>query len=132
MIEGWIARCLGVTKETATQELNAVAVDGKSARGTCGHGNLPGVHLLSAFRQRLKLPVAQSRVDLKTNEPKALLSLLKTLILGGTVITGDAIFCQRDVCEAIEDQGGDYLFDVKYNQPTLRRDIELCFAENPR
>lgn len=132
VIQGWIARCLGVAEGTVTTELNAVAVDGKSARGTFGHGDLPGVHLLSAFSQRLKIPVAQSRVDLQTNEPKELLSLLKTLVLDGTVITGDAMFCQREVCEAIVDQGGDFLFVVKNNQPTLRREIELCFAENPR
>lgn len=48
------------------------------------------------------------------------------------MITGDAIFCQRDVCQAIVEQGGDSLFVLKNNQPPLRRDIELCFAENPR
>ena len=132
VIQAWIARCLGVTEDALTTELDPIAVDGKAARGTFGHGDLPGVHLLSAFSQRLKIPLAQSRVDLKTNEPKELLSLLKTLVLEGTVITGDAIFCQREVCEAIVEQGGDYLFVVKNNQPTLRRDIELCFAENPR
>jgi hypothetical protein len=132
VIRQWMTRCLGMTEDTRTSELEAVAVDGKSARGTFGHGDLPGVHLLSAFRQRLKIPLAQSRVDLKTNEPKELLSLLKTLVLDHIVITGDAMFCQRDVCAAIVEQGGDYLFVVKNNQPTLRRDIELCFAENPR
>jgi hypothetical protein len=132
VIQQWIAGCLGIPPAEVTIELNAVAVDGKSARGTFGHGDLPGMHLLSAFSQRLKIPLAQSRVDLKTNEPKELLFLLKTLVLDGTVITGDAIFCQREVCEAIVDRQGDYLFVVKDNQPTLRRDIELCFAENPR
>lgn len=80
VIQQWIARCRGRTEDTLAGELEPVAVDGKSTRGTFGHGDLPGVHLLSAFGHRLKIPLAQSRIDLKTNEPKALLSLLKTLV----------------------------------------------------
>ena len=72
VIQAWIARCLGVAADAVTTELEPMAVDGKAARGTFGHGDWPGVHLLSAFSQRLIIPLAQSRVDLKTNEPKAL------------------------------------------------------------
>jgi len=41
----------------------------------------------------------------------------------GRVLTGDALFCQRDLCAQVGDAGGDYLVIVKENQPQLSRDI---------
>ncbi len=58
-------------------------------------------------------------VPADTNEAKAALSLLESLVLEGRVVVGDAMFCQRDVCEKILDQGGDYLVIVKGNQPAF-------------
>ena len=43
----------------------------------------------------------------------------------GAVVTADALLTQRDIARNIvEDQGADYVFTVKDNQPTLRKDIE--------
>src|SRR3972149_5652675 len=47
------------------------------------------------------------------------------------VVTGDALYTQRNLCEQIIAQGGDYLFIVKLNQPTLYQDIALVFDEPP-
>ncbi|MCA9068718.1 MAG: ISAs1 family transposase [Planctomycetaceae bacterium] len=68
-------------------------------------------------------------VDEKTNEHKAAWKLLEHLVLKGRVIVGDAMFCQREVCQQIVDSGGDYLVIVKDNQPTLRQNIETAFVE---
>ena len=62
-----------------------------------------------------------------TNEHKAALKLLKTIVLKGKVITGDAIFCQRDLCQQVIDDDGDYFFTVKDNQPGLKAAIEAEF-----
>jgi hypothetical protein len=43
------------------------------------------------------------------------------------VVTGDAMHTQRDLSIQIVEQGGDYLWTVKENQPTLRDDLELLF-----
>ena len=42
-------------------------------------------------------------------------------------LTGDAIFTQRAICQAIIDGGGHYFFTVKGNQPALKADIEQAF-----
>lgn len=65
----------------------------------------------------------------ETNEAKAALTLLKSLVLEDKVVVGDAMFCQREVCERILDSGSDYFVVVKDNQPTLRRDVQLAFAK---
>jgi predicted transposase YbfD/YdcC len=55
------------------------------------------------------------------------LELLKTIVLQGRLVTGDAAFCQRELCEQIVDSGGNYLFVVKDNQPELKAAIEAEF-----
>jgi predicted transposase YbfD/YdcC len=55
------------------------------------------------------------------------MDLLKTIVLKGRLVTGDAAFCQRELCEQIVDSGGDYLFVVKDNQPDLKAAVEADF-----
>src|SRR5579863_360461 len=46
----------------------------------------------------------------------------------GKVLTGDALYCQRCLCYALRQAGGDYLFLVKGNQPQLLEDLRVLFA----
>jgi len=82
-----------------------LTIDGKTLRGSQGH-QLPGVHLLAAFSQDLGGVVAQLQVGRRTNEHKAALRLLKLMPMQGTLVTGDAAFAQRDLCEAVVEKGG--------------------------
>jgi hypothetical protein len=104
-----------------------MAIDGKTLRGSQGH-QLPGVHLLAAYCRDVEAVVAQLSVPGKTNEHKTALELLKLIPLEGTLITGDAAFTQRDLCEAIVAGQGDYFLTVKDNQPTLEQDIRAAFG----
>jgi hypothetical protein len=110
-----------------------VALDGKTARGS-KDSELPGQHLVAAYAPNCQAVLAQIRVDAKTNEHKAALELLGVLPLQGCIVTGDAMFCQRDVCEKIIDKGGDYILFAKDNQPSLVTDIKagLAFSEQTR
>ncbi|MHB8595535.1 MAG: transposase family protein [Ktedonobacteraceae bacterium] len=54
--------------------------------------------------------------------------LLKHIEWHGKVLTGDALYCQRCLCDALRQMGGDYLFLVKGNQPQLFEEIRLLFA----
>lgn len=104
-----------------------LAMDGKTLRGS-RDGETPGAHLLSLYAPAVSAVVSQLRVDGRTNEHKAALERLGVLPLAGQVVTGDAMFCHRDVCRTIREQGGDYLVFVKDNQPNLLRDITLALA----
>jgi hypothetical protein len=110
-----------------------VAIDGKVARGS-RDGDAPGQHLVAAYCPAAQAILAQVRVDAKTNEHKAALELLGILPIRGRIFTGDAMFCQRDVCEEIIDGGGDYILTVKDNQPGLAIDIQagLAFGDEKR
>ena len=99
-----------------------LALDGKTAKGS-KDGELPGQHLVAAYCAEAEAVLAQLRVDAKTNEHKAALELLGLLPVKGNLFTGDAMFCQRDLCARIIDGGGGYVFTVKDNQPSLAIDI---------
>jgi len=57
--------------------------------------------------------------------------LMAELPLKGAVVTGDALYCQRALCEQIVAAGGDYVVIVKGNQPRLQQDIVLLFESPP-
>lgn len=116
-----------LARGVADLEQRVVAIDGKTLRGSQGH-QLPGVHLLAAYCRDVEAVLAQLAVPGKTNEHKTALELLKLIPLEGTLITGDAAFTQRDLCEAVVQGGGDYFLTVKENQPTLEADIRAAFG----
>jgi hypothetical protein len=126
-LSGWIAERLPPSERPPGAELLAISLDGKAQRGS-REGAVPGQHLVAAYVPHAQAVLAQVRVDAKTNEHKAALQLLGVLPLAGTVVLGDALFCQRDVCEKVLERGGDYLFFVKDNQPSLLADISAGLA----
>jgi hypothetical protein len=92
-------------QERGWSESAAVAIDGKRLRGI--HGDqLPGVHLVAAYAHQAGIVVGQQAVGEKKNELDALPRLLDQLDLRGRVVTGDAQFTQRKVCQRIVAQGG--------------------------
>ena len=48
--------------------------------------------------------------------------------MAGNLITGDALYCQRDYCQQVLAAGGDYLVTVKKNQRELHEANALAFA----
>jgi hypothetical protein len=122
VLSRWIDDVLGLPVEP--DELQAVSLDGKTLCGTL-RPFARAVHLLAAVDHRTGCVLSQCRVDEKTNEHKAALELLQTLVLKGRVVVGDAMFCQEDVCAQILTSEGDYFLAVKENQPGLLREISL-------
>jgi hypothetical protein len=122
-----------IASRTRPRPEQLISLDGKTARGS-RDGDVPGQHLVAAYCAEAQAVLAQLRVDAKTNEHKAALQLLGILPVKGNIFTGDALFCQRDVCATIITGGGDYVFTVKDNQPSLVIDIAagLAFQEQTR
>jgi hypothetical protein len=106
--------------------LEPVAIDGKAVRGATDQ-HLPGSYLLSAFASQRGAVLAQVAIGARENELVQARPLLEQLDLTGTVITGDALFAQRALCEHSVGRGGHYLFAVKDNQPLLQQEIARSF-----
>ena len=108
-----------------------VAIDGKVLRRSfdSASGKSP-LHMVAAWGCEQRLVLAQIATDAKSNEITAVPKLLEMLRLKGTIVTADALNCQRAIAQQIVDQSGDYALALKGNQGTLHDDVVL-FLDDP-
>jgi predicted transposase YbfD/YdcC len=119
-------------RASKSEKFRVIAVDGKSLRGSATAGDRCR-HLLAAFTHISGMVLGQLDVDLKTNEITMFSTLLDTIELLGTLVTADALHCQKDHAKyLVEQRGAHYLLTVKGNQPTLRKQLAtLPWADVP-
>lgn len=116
---------IGIAK---TDDDRLVAIDGKTVRGTIRADDPHGEHLLAAYLVESGIVVGQVSVGLKENEIVAAPELLNSIDLHNKIVIGDAMHTQRDLSEQIIQAGGDFVWVVKENQPTLHEEIATLFA----
>ena len=122
----------------ADARVQGVALDGKAQRGRLPfqQGGCP-VHALSAFCPEHGVVLAPEPIepgqDAEKGEAELTVApaLLARVAWPGRVLTGDALFCQRHLCQQVREAGGDDLLLVKENQPTLYEDLRLLFDPPP-
>lgn len=105
----------------------ALAMDGKMIRDHLG--------LLTLAQHEDGAPFAVAVYDQKENTPRceqtAAAALLEKLPpLDGKIITADPLHCQRQHARSIVEKGGDYLFQIKGNQPKLLQHAQKLDALN--
>ena len=130
----YFATSTSASANTRPRGSEGVAIDGKAQRGRLAFdpSGCP-VHALSAFLHEQGIVLAQEPIEKggPTQKAEAELTvapeLLKRIDWQGRVMTGDALFAQRNVCTYVVEARGDYLLTVKENQPTLYDDIRLLF-----
>ena len=117
-------------------DLEGVAIDGKAFRGRLQYdaGGCP-VHALTAFCHDQGVVLAHEPIEHGADKTEAELTVAPALVAQidwrNRVLTGDALFCQRQLCQQVIDAGGDYLLLVKENQPRLLAAIQLLFDPPP-
>jgi predicted transposase YbfD/YdcC len=112
----------------APLDQEVVAIDGKTIRGSCTRGRAQRpLHVVSAWACDRGLVLGQRRVGDKSNEITAIPELLDVLDLKGTIVTLDAMGCQRAIASKILERGADYLVALKANQGKKFTAVqELC------
>lgn len=114
LISDWLAEHL-----TAREDLEAIAVDGKTLGGTGGNAGRQA-HLLAAVTHDSGVVIAQRDVAAKTNEITELTPLLAGMDLTDKIITADALHTQRATArDLVTAHRADYVLTVKANQPSL-------------
>ena len=103
----------------------ALALDGKMIRDHIG--------LLTLAQHEDGAPQAVAVYDQKEGTPRceqtAAAALLEKLpALDGKIITADPLHCQRSHARTIVEKGGEYLFQVKGNQPNLLKQAQALDA----
>jgi predicted transposase YbfD/YdcC len=118
----WVASLIGVPA-------GVVAIDGKTARRSGGKAGKGAIHMVSAFVASQRLVLAQVKVAEKSNEIVAIPKLLDMLVVEGAIITIDAMGCQRAIAQKIIEKKANYVFGLKGNQGSLRKDVDLFITE---
>jgi len=124
MEKGFVAWVSSIAKLTAGE---VVAIDGKALRGTRETGKKALVHMVSAWAEGNGLVLAQRKIDEKSNEITAIPKLLNALELTGTVVTIDAMGCQREIAKRMIEKKADYVLAVKGNQGLLAEQVRDSF-----
>jgi len=73
--------------------------------------------------------LGQVATESKSNEIAAIPVLLEQLELSDTIVTIDALGCQKEIVQQIKRGGGDAIVAVKENQPKLHAAIAAYFTE---
>ena len=115
---------------TGNLEGRTVSIDGKTNRGSRNKadGKNP-IHMVSAWCSSYNLVLGQIKTEEKSNEITAIPELIRSLSLEGTIITIDAMGCQKRIAQEIIDAKANYIFQVKDNHKQLREDIALFFED---
>lgn len=106
-----------------------LVIDGKQLRGT----RLPGqrqapVQLVSVWAAEQRLCLAQTQVAAKRNELGAIPQVLDLVEVRGSVVSIDAMGCQRVIAATLVERGADYVLALKDNQRTLADQVRGHFA----
>lgn len=109
---------------TPLEKGEGIGLDGKSLHGT-------NLHLVSAFAHVARAVLFEQGTETKGKELVVGPEVLTHIIIKDRVVTGDALFAQRPLCEQIEKAKGGYVFRVKGNQDTLEKNIRLFFTDPP-
>jgi predicted transposase YbfD/YdcC len=108
-----------------------IAIDGKTCRRSHDASQeLGALHIVSAWASEEGVALGQVATEEKSNEITAIPELLKQIELTDSLITIDAMGCQKEIASDIVEGGGDFVISVKDNQPTLKETIEMYFEKH--
>lgn len=100
-----------------------LAIDGKWLRGSLAE-KAETACIVSMVSHETGHNVIEAGVPRKRGELSLAPDLVETAVGPGTVVTGDALFTQRALCETIVEKQGHYLLIVKGNQKTLKEQVQ--------
>ena len=126
--QGWIAQAIQ-TDEGGPKRL--IAIDGKACRRSHDAARgLGPLHIVSAWASEEGIALGQVATEEKSNEITASPLLLKQLDLTNSLVTLDAMGCQKEVARCVVEGGGDFVIALKDNQPNLREAVETYFDDH--
>jgi predicted transposase YbfD/YdcC len=118
----WVSRVSGINKQSL------IHIDGKTLRGSSdNYDGKYALHLVHAYASASELLLGQLATDQKSNEITAIPELLSVIDISGSLVTIDAMGCQKAIAQKIVKQKGDYLLAVKGNQSLLEEELEATF-----
>jgi predicted transposase YbfD/YdcC len=106
-----------------------IALDGKTLRRSFDSATgKAALHVVNAWANNARLMLGQARVEGKSNEIRAVPTLLAMLDVRGCIVTCDALNTQKGLARQIIEQGGDYVLALKDNHALLCEEVRDYFA----
>jgi len=116
-----------------TTGCDVIAVDGKTARRSFSTKDRKNaLHTVSAWSCQHQLVLGQVAVDAKTNEITAIPELLNMLDIENSIITLDAMGCQKEIAKQIIEQKADYILALKGNHSGMQSELEAWWHKVQR
>ena len=103
------------------------ALDGKTQRGNSRGGQEPN-HIVSCVDEN-GFCLSQELVANKSNEIKAMPLLIEDLNIKGSIVTAEAMGCQKDIAGLIAKKKAYYVLALKGNHENLHDDVKLYFED---
>lgn len=125
-----LSECLYDWLDIEREKRSVVAVDGKTIRGS-GNSTHKAYHVVSAFVAENQITLGEIVVEEKSNEITAVPELLDLIDVEGSIVTADAMNCQKEITKKITENKADYVIGLKENQSALYHDAELYFRDIP-
>lgn len=121
-------------KEEEIHEKGIVSVDGKvscgSGRKDTISGGVKALQTLNVYSNDYGICLEQKFIEEKTNEIPAAQEILQIMDLKGSIVTADAMNCQKDTVAAIVKGGGDYVLALKGNQNLFYEEVKEFFNQD--
>lgn len=121
---------MAIMQDKFSIQSDVIAIDGKAIRSTSeANKKHSALQIITAYLTESGVVLSQKKINKKTNEIPVLQEMLPYLNIKGKTITADAMHCQRETCERIISQKGDYVIGLKSNQKSLFEDVEYFLKE---
>jgi len=119
----WVQRLHEITQG------QVIAIDGKAAREAMARAGDQGpMTLVSAWATANQICLGQVAGPAGSNELGALPKLLELLDLKESIVTLDALGCQKEIVAQIVEKKGDYVIAVKGNQEKLEAAVHAALG----
>ncbi|MGI8542270.1 MAG: ISAs1 family transposase [Aridibacter sp.] len=113
----------------SSQERQLYNLDGKVVCGTVEKETDEQLYLLALQEQKTNLVIEQTEIKRGENEITGAKRLLDTAELTDKIVSGDAIFAQRELSEKVVLGGGEYLWKLRANQGKIYELAKQHFEE---
>ncbi|MBD2785749.1 ISAs1 family transposase, partial [Xenorhabdus sp. DI] len=104
-----------------------IAFDGKVLRRAYRNDKKNAVQLVTAYDTEAGLVLSQKATATKNGEISIVRQMLDMLNLKGSIVTLDALHCQRETLEKISEKKAHVVVQVKRNQPNLWNAVQSQF-----
>jgi len=122
-IKALINKILNRTTDGSDTKVRLISGDGKTFNGSGRKNGKRNINVFNVLNASSSVCLTSIPLDDKDSEIKAFQNILQKLSLKNTMVTADALHCQRKTLEIITRKGGLYSVIVKDNQPSLREHI---------